>query len=116
MAQDIHERASSSHIQYQTLRDHFRHSDVMFRFQRLMSMQGQACSQLSRCILLRTPYQHDPHFERVFTHIDAALERMRASGEPADLLNTLGFLLSNLRAIDAQLATIESEQAQVLAQ
>ena len=79
-----------------------------------MSMQGQACTQLSRCILLRTPYQHDPHFERVFTHIDAALERMRASGAPADLLNTLGFLLSNLRAIDAQLATIESEQAQVL--
>lgn len=114
VAQDIHERASSSHIQYQTLRDHFRHSDVMFRFQRLMSMQGQACMQLSRCILLRTPYQHDPHFERVFTHIDAALERMRVNGAPADLLKTLGFLLANLRAIDAQLATIESEQAQVI--
>ncbi|MCM5338688.1 hypothetical protein MMT22_29915, partial [Escherichia coli] len=42
----IHERASSSHIQYQTLREHFRHSDVLFRFQRLMSMQGQACQQL----------------------------------------------------------------------
>ncbi|VEA47745.1 Putative efflux (PET) family inner membrane protein YccS [Salmonella enterica subsp. arizonae] len=55
VAQDIHERASSSHIQYQTLRDHFRHSDVMFRFQRLMSMQAQACTQLARCILLRTP-------------------------------------------------------------
>jgi uncharacterized membrane protein (TIGR01666 family) len=113
VAQDIHERASSSHIQYQTLRDHFRHSDVMFRFQRLMSMQDKP---VHNCLVvfLRTPYQHDPHFERVFTHIDAALERMRASGEPADLLNTLGFLLSNLRAIDAQLATIESEQAQVL--
>jgi uncharacterized membrane protein (TIGR01666 family) len=35
-AQDIHERASSSHIQYQTLREHFRYSDVMFRFQRLI--------------------------------------------------------------------------------
>lgn len=56
VAQDIHERASSSHIQYQTLRDYFRHSDVMFRFQRLMSMQAQACTQLARCILLRTPY------------------------------------------------------------
>lgn len=111
VAQDIHERASSSHIQYQTLRDHFRHSDVMFRFQRLMSMQGQACLQLSRCILLRVPYQHDPHFERAFTHLDAALERMRANGASADLLKTLGFLLANLRAIDAQLATIESEQA-----
>ncbi|MEN1273050.1 FUSC family membrane protein, partial [Pseudomonas aeruginosa] len=55
VAQDIHERASSSHIQYQTLREHFRHSDVLFRFQRLMSMQGQACQQLSRCILLRQP-------------------------------------------------------------
>ncbi|ELO7120563.1 TIGR01666 family membrane protein [Escherichia coli] len=114
VAQDIHERASSSHIQYQTLREHFRHSDVLFRFQRLMSMQGQACKQLSRCILLRQPYQHDPHFERAFTHIDAALERMRDNGAPADLLKTLGFLLNNLRAIDAQLATIESEQAQAL--
>ncbi|MDM2737291.1 YccS family putative transporter [Citrobacter sp. Ct235] len=114
VAQDIHERASSSHIQYQTLRDHFRHSDVMFRFQRLMSMQGQACLQLSRSILLRVPYQHDPHFERAFTHLDAALERMRTNGASADLLKTLGFLLANLRAIDAQLATIESEQAQAM--
>jgi uncharacterized membrane protein YccC len=42
-AQDIHERASSSHIQYQTLREHFRYSDVMFRFQRLITLQSQAC-------------------------------------------------------------------------
>ncbi|HAI6734665.1 TPA: TIGR01666 family membrane protein [Escherichia coli] len=61
VAQDIHERASSSHIQYQTLREHFRHSDVLFRFQRLMSMQGQACQQLSRCILLRQ-YAHATMF------------------------------------------------------
>ncbi len=44
VAQDIHERASSSHIQYQTLREHFRHSDVLFRFQRLMSMLGGRAS------------------------------------------------------------------------
>lgn len=114
VAQDIHERASSSHVQYQALRDYFRHSDVMFRFQRLMSMQGQACMKLSRCILLRTPYQHDSHFERAFTHIDAALERARADGASEEQLKALGFLLSNLRAIDAQLATIESEQALAL--
>jgi uncharacterized membrane protein (TIGR01666 family) len=112
VAQDIHERASSAHIQYQTLRDNFRYSDVMFRFQRLMSMQSQACQQLARSILLRTPYQHDPRFERVFIHLDAALDRVRASGVPADQINALGFLLNNLRAIDAQLATIESEQVQ----
>ncbi|MCL7650478.1 YccS family putative transporter [Klebsiella pneumoniae] len=110
VAQDIHERASSSHIQYQTLRDQFRYSDVMFRFQRMLSMQAQACQKLSRAILLREPYQHDAHFERAFMHLDAALERVRASGASDEQLNALGYLLNNLRAIDAQLATIESVQ------
>jgi hypothetical membrane protein, TIGR01666 len=112
VAQDIHERASSSHIQYQTLRDNFRYSDIMFRFQRLLSMQSQACTQLSKAILLRTPYQHDSRFERAFTHLDAALDRVRVSGASPEQMKALGFLLNNLRAIDAQLATIESEQAQ----
>ena len=111
VAQDIHERASSSHIQYQTLREKFRYSDVMFRFQRLLSMQSQACAQLSRSILLRTPYQHNPRFERVFSHLDAALDRIRASGTSPTEMKAVGYLISNLKAIDAQLATIESEQA-----
>ncbi|OAT34313.1 putative inner membrane efflux protein [Buttiauxella brennerae ATCC 51605] len=111
VAQDIHERASSSHIQYQALRDKFRYSDIMFRFQRLLTMQSQACIQLSRSVLLRVKYQHDPRFERAFTHLDAAIERLKADHYLASELKALGFLVSNLRAIDAQLATIESEQA-----
>lgn len=111
VAQDIHERASSSHIQYAALREKFRYSDVMFRFQRLLSMQSQACQQLARSILLRTPYQHDPRFERAFSHLDAALDRVQASGTSQEQMKALGFLLNNLRAIDAQLATIQSEQA-----
>lgn len=114
VAQDIHERASSSHIQYAALRETFRYSDVMFRFQRLLSMQSQACQQLARSILLRTPYQHDARFERVFSHLDAALDRVQANGTSPDQMKALGFLLNNLRAIDAQLATIQSEQALAL--
>ncbi|KMV33616.1 YccS family putative transporter [Franconibacter pulveris 1160] len=109
-AQDIHERASSSHIQYQALRDKFRYSDIMFRFQRLLSMQSRACQQLAQSILLRTHYQHDVRFERAFTHLEAALDRVQASGTSAAEMKALGFLLTNLRAIDAQLASIESEQ------
>ena len=82
----------------------------MFRFQRMLSMQAQACQKLSRAILLREPYQHDAHFERAFMHLDAALDRVRASGASDEQINALGFLLNNLRAIDAQLATIESVQ------
>lgn len=111
VAQDIHERASSSHIQYQALRDKFRHSDIMFRFQRLLTLQSQACQQLSRSILLRVPYQHDARLERAFTHLEAALERINVAKYAAGEMKALGYLLSNLHAIDAQLATIESEQA-----
>ncbi|CZZ66916.1 inner membrane protein YccS [Enterobacter hormaechei] len=114
VAQDIHERASSSHVQYADLREKFRYSDVMFRFQRLLSMQSQACQQLARSILLRTPYQHDPRFKRAFSHLDAALDRVQASGTSPEQFKALGFLLNNLRAIDAQLATIESEQAMAM--
>lgn len=116
VAQDIHERASSSHVQYQPLRDNFRYSDIMFRFQRLLSMQATACQQLSRSILLRTPYQHDARFERAFTHLDAALNRVANGDVDKEQLKALGFLLNNLRAIDAQLATIESEQQLALPQ
>jgi uncharacterized membrane protein YccC len=63
----------------------------MFRFQRLLSMQSQACQQLSRSILLRTPYQHDPRFERVFSHLDAALDRVQASGTSPEHIKALGF-------------------------
>ncbi len=111
VAQDIHERANSSHIQYQALRDAFRHSDIMFRFQRLLVMQSQACIQLSRSVLLRTPYQHDPRFEHAFTHLDAAMARIKATKPEMQALNALEYLINNLRAIDAQLATIESEQS-----
>lgn len=110
VAQDIHERANSSHVQYQKLRDKFRYSDIMFRFQRLLTMQSQACQQLSRSIILRIPYQHDTSFDRVFNHLDAALDKISITHDSVSELKALGFLLTNLRAIDAQLATIESEQ------
>lgn len=42
-AQDIHERASSSHYPYQALAQAFFHSDLMFRGERLVRMLGQAC-------------------------------------------------------------------------
>ena len=42
-AQDIHERASSSHYPYQALTRAFFHSDLMFRCERLLRRMGDAC-------------------------------------------------------------------------
>ncbi len=48
MAQDIHERASSSHYPYSALTEAFFHSDILFRCQRLLKLQATACSTWAR--------------------------------------------------------------------
>ncbi len=110
VAQDIHERASSSHVLYQALSQQFRHSDILFRFQRLLTLQAAACRQLAQSILLRQKYQHNVRFEPAFTRIEEALARITITQENRELSKALSHLLKNLRAIDAQLANIESEQ------
>jgi len=110
VVQDIHERASSSHVQYKKLSEQFHHSDILFRFQRLMSMQARACTQLSQSILYRQKYSHNTQFERAFSRLDEALLRLDAQAQHREMLQALRHLLRNLRAIDAQLASIESEQ------
>lgn len=111
VAQDIHERASSSHVQYHRLRQDYRYSEILFRFQRLLNMQAKACQQLANTILLRESYQHDSRFERAFVHLQTALERLKTTEPEEGSIRAMHYLLNNLRAIDAQLATIESEQA-----
>ncbi|WON78243.1 YccS family putative transporter [Serratia sp. UGAL515B_01] len=110
IAQDIHERASSSHVQYQALSQQFRHSDILFRFQRLLTLQARACQQLAQSILLRQKYLHNARFDTVFSRIEEALTQVAVTAENHDLSKALSHLLKNLRAIDAQLANIESEQ------
>ncbi|MHD0457597.1 YccS family putative transporter [Serratia marcescens] len=110
VAQDIHERASSSHVQYHALSRQFRHSDILFRFQRLLSMQARACRQLAQSILLRQKYQHNPRFEPAFSRIQEALARITETQGNSEQTKALAHLLKNLHAIDAQLANIEPEQ------
>ncbi|MGE7139124.1 YccS family putative transporter [Luteibacter sp. NPDC031894] len=45
VAQDIHERISSSHYPYEDMADALYHSDVMFRFGRLLRLQANACRE-----------------------------------------------------------------------
>lgn len=110
VAQDIHERASSSHIQYHQLRNNWRYNEILFRFQRLLNMQAQACRQLAETIVLRQRWHHSSHIERAFARLETALERLQQSDPDAGHTAPLYWLLRNLRAIDAQLASLASEQ------
>lgn len=111
IAQDIHERADSAHIDYQKLAKVFEHSDVLFRFQRILSLQGKACKDLSDNIHQRKPYVHNSRFDAAFNNLKKSLQQLKDSGQ-YDLLwiNALFALDQNLKGIDAQLRNVETER------
>ena len=83
LAQDIHERASSSHYPYNALTEAFFHSDVLFRCQRLLRQQGKACRALAESIQLRQPFVYDATFAEALGDLHASLEHLRIQSNPA---------------------------------
>lgn len=112
IVQDIHERADSAHIDYQKLAKVFQHRDILFRFQRILTLQGKACQDLAQAIATRQPYHHNPRFKHSFQNLSTSLHQLEQE-QCYDLLwiNALRGLQRNLKEIDAQLITLESERA-----
>lgn len=102
LAQDIHERASSSHYPYNALAEAFFHSDVLFRCQRLLRQQGKACQALAESIQLRQPFIYDASFAEALGDLNASLEHLRIQSNPAwrGLLRSLRALAANLSTLD----------------
>ncbi|MBD8481121.1 YccS family putative transporter [Pseudomonas coleopterorum] len=106
LAQDIHERASSSHYPYNALAEAFFHSDVLFRCQRLLRQQGVACQRLGESIQLRQPFIYDDSFAEALSDLHASLEHLRIQSNPAwrGLLRSLRALAANLGTLDRLLS------------
>lgn len=111
VAQDIHERVDSAHIEYQKLSQTFQHSDILFRFQRILSMQGKSCKDLSQAILNQEQYHHSSRFKSAFENLRASLDKLKAENlyEPT-IIKALYSLSLNLKAIDAQFVSLASAQ------
>ncbi|WP_130802325.1 YccS family putative transporter [Acinetobacter ihumii] len=109
--QDIHERADSAHINYQELSKVFQHSDILFRFQRILSIQGKACQDLSQSILKRQAYIHNKRFKHAFENLRVSLEKLQQEQFYDQVwVNALYALYQNLKSIDAQLRNLETER------
>lgn len=59
IAQDIHERISSSHVEYHLLAEQMQHSDLIFRINRLLRLQAAAAQQFSKSLRNNVPYNKD---------------------------------------------------------
>lgn len=106
LAQDLHERVSSSHYPYQALAQAFFHSDVLFRCQRLLRVQSNACMDLAESILLRQPFRYGEASLQAMADLRASLDYLREQQNPAwrGLLRSLGALAGNLDKLHARLA------------
>ncbi|WP_417420651.1 YccS family putative transporter [Halomonas sp.] len=106
IAQDIHERASSTHYPYSALTEAFFHHDVLFRCQRLLDQQGRACRQLAKSLLLNRPFDHKQS-EQALADLRASIDNLSERGKPEwrALLHPLNALASNLATLEAQIAS-----------
>jgi YccS/YhfK family integral membrane protein len=112
IAQDIHERASSTHYPYSALSKAFFHHDVLFRCQRLLDQQGRSCRQLAKSLLLNRPFDHQQSKEAL-ADLHASIENLRERGKPEwrPLLYPLSALAENLATLEAQLASAHNPDA-----
>ncbi len=113
MAQDIHERASSSHYPYNELAEAFFHSDVLFRCQRLLRQQGEACQALAQAIQLRQTFEYGGLAAQALSDLQASLEHLRSQSNPAwrSLLRSLRALASNLGSLNNLLGNANNPDA-----
>ncbi|MFI8481829.1 YccS family putative transporter [Pseudomonas sp. NPDC078700] len=102
LAQDIHERASSSHYPYNELAEAFFHSDVMFRCQRLLRLHGEACERLAEAVELRQPFLFRELCSQALSDLHDSLEYLQQQANPArrHLLRSLNALANNLGTLD----------------
>lgn len=105
MAQDIHERVSSSHYPYEALAEAFFHSDVLFRCERLLRMEARNCRQRADALRLHTSAAGSGEARAALDDVRASIAALCAQPQPpaAHLLRSLEALLRNMAAIQAQL-------------
>ncbi|OOE33893.1 MULTISPECIES: YccS family putative transporter [Salinivibrio] len=110
IAQDIHERVSSSHYRYQDLAAHFFHSDILFRFEALLNAQAQACRDVAQAMSIGTHYHHPKTGHQALMAIKQSMAYLSAQEEQDStrlaLLQQLDFLYKNLETVEQQLASL----------
>ncbi|WCM94690.1 YccS family putative transporter [Acidovorax sp. NCPPB 2350] len=104
IAQDIHERASSSHHHYNEWADVLFHSDVLYRCQRVLQLQGVECTRLAQALQMHAPFVRDGAGARAMADLRDAIAYLEAQARPGwhRPLRSLRALARNLATLDAQ--------------
>lgn len=109
-AQEIHERANSTHFDYQQIAEKLKNTDLIFRIQRLLELQAQACQQIAQSLRHNQPYQYNQRVEKALNGTLQSFEIYRQKHlDEEELLIEIQGLLDNLQSINWQLNQLEQE-------
>lgn len=112
VAQDVHERITSSHEHYDVLAHAFFHSDVLYRCQRVVALLGQDCLMLAQAVEPQGGTHGSGATARALEDLAAAIRHVEAqeATPAAGPLRALHALAANLeglhRMLDSALAPL----------
>lgn len=111
-AQDIHERISSAHVDYQEMSEKFKNTDIIFRIHRLLEMQGQACRNAAQALRSGKDYTYSKRLGRAIEGCRQSLHLLSDGNDNPDIRH-LGRLLDNLGSVDQQFRQLQHNSLQV---
>ena len=116
VAQDVHERTSSSHEHYELLANTFFHSDVLYRCLRVLALLGEDCQSLAGAIEKQEKWSRDGASAHAVEDLEAAighLEKLSASSETEyRARRSLRALATNLNAMDQEISGVLQDERQ----
>ncbi|WP_230657137.1 FUSC family membrane protein [Psychrobacter sp. I-STPA10] len=83
IAQNIHERISSSHVDYQEFAQRLQHSDLIYRIGRMVMLQANACNQMADALYTQQNFVLDKSLQRAGKGLQLALNRYLKNPEEA---------------------------------
>ncbi|GAD79615.1 YccS family putative transporter [Vibrio ezurae] len=115
LAQDIHERLTSSHYRYHDLASHFERSDVLFRFKHLLQTYAQECQDIANATRLNQPYVRRENAVFALDELQGAMTHLKQQNNPKwqQPLRQLQYLFDNLCTVDRLLNNINNPEAQL---
>ncbi|WP_440206497.1 YccS family putative transporter [Acinetobacter oleivorans] len=109
-ARDIHEQATSNYLHYEHIQQNFSRSDLIFRFQKNLRLQAQACQDLAQCILHNRPSQPSQESRTVLNHLESSLKDWIQQHPQNFEVKNLRLIFDNLKGMHEQFEQLQYAQ------
>ncbi|MFV5549665.1 YccS family putative transporter [Acinetobacter oleivorans] len=109
-ARDIHEQATSNYLHYEHIQQNFSRSDLIFRFQKNLRLQAQACQDLAQCILHNRPSQPSQESRTVLNHLESSLNDWIQQHPQNFEVKNLRLIFDNLKGMHEQFEQLQYAQ------